>query len=78
MPGINLSANKLTVKTKLAFGIGATGEGATNWIFAGLGEVWGVLEMLFHAIFKKFDFVKETAFSFEKIDKFKGLNSFES
>ena len=34
--GINLSSDKLTVKTKLAFGIGATGEGATNWIFAGL------------------------------------------
>jgi len=31
-----LSSNKLTVKTKLAFGVGATGEGATNWIFAGL------------------------------------------
>jgi Na+/melibiose symporter-like transporter len=36
MKGINLSSDKLTVKTKLAFGIGATGEGATNWIFAGL------------------------------------------
>jgi len=31
-----LSSKKLTLKTKLAFGIGATGEGATNWIFAGL------------------------------------------
>jgi len=31
-----LSQNKITVKTKVAFGIGATGEGATNWIFAGL------------------------------------------
>ena len=31
-----MSSNKLTVKTKLAFGVGATGEGATNWIFAGL------------------------------------------
>ena len=31
-----MSQNKITVKTKVAFGIGATGEGATNWIFAGL------------------------------------------
>jgi Na+/melibiose symporter-like transporter len=31
-----LSPDKLTIKTKLAFGVGATGEGATNWIFAGL------------------------------------------
>lgn len=31
-----MSSRKLTLKTKLAFGIGATGEGATNWIFAGL------------------------------------------
>ena len=31
-----MSSKKLTLKTKLAFGIGATGEGATNWIFAGL------------------------------------------
>jgi Na+/melibiose symporter-like transporter len=31
-----LSPHKLTIKTKLAFGVGATGEGATNWIFAGL------------------------------------------
>ena len=31
-----MSPDKLTVKTKLAFGVGATGEGATNWIFAGL------------------------------------------
>ena len=27
---------EITIKTKLAFGVGATGEGATNWIFAGL------------------------------------------
>jgi glycoside/pentoside/hexuronide:cation symporter, GPH family len=31
-----LSAGLLTVKTKLAFGIGATGEAATNWIFSGI------------------------------------------
>ena len=31
-----MSPDKLTIKTKLAFGVGATGEGATNWIFAGL------------------------------------------
>jgi len=31
-----LDSDKLTIKTKLAFGVGATGEGATNWIFAGL------------------------------------------
>ena len=31
-----MNSNKLTVKTKVAFGIGATGEGATNWIFAAL------------------------------------------
>ena len=31
-----MSHDKLTIKTKLAFGVGATGEGATNWIFAGL------------------------------------------
>jgi Na+/melibiose symporter-like transporter len=31
-----LGSDKLTIKTKLAFGIGATGEGATNWVFAGL------------------------------------------
>jgi len=31
-----LNSKKLTLKTKLAFGIGATGEGATNWIFAAL------------------------------------------
>ena len=31
-----MNQNKITVKTKVAFGIGATGEGATNWIFAGL------------------------------------------
>ena len=33
---INLNSEKLKIKTKLAFGIGATGEGAANWIFAGL------------------------------------------
>ena len=33
---INLNSEKLTIKTKLAFGVGATGEGAANWIFAGL------------------------------------------
>ena len=31
-----MSAGLLTVKTKLAFGIGATGEAATNWIFSGI------------------------------------------
>ena len=31
-----MSTEKLTLKTKLAFGIGATGEGVTNWVFAGL------------------------------------------
>jgi Na+/melibiose symporter-like transporter len=31
-----LGSDKITIKTKLAFGVGATGEGATNWIFAGL------------------------------------------
>ena len=33
---INLNSEKLKIKTKLAFGIGATGEGAANWIFAAL------------------------------------------
>ncbi len=31
-----MSTEQLTLKTKLAFGIGATGEGVTNWVFAGL------------------------------------------
>lgn len=31
-----MSPGLLTVKTKLAFGIGATGEAATNWIFSGI------------------------------------------
>jgi glycoside/pentoside/hexuronide:cation symporter, GPH family len=31
-----LSPEKLPLKTKLAFGVGATGEAATNWLFAGL------------------------------------------
>ena len=31
-----MSTDKLTLKTKLAFGIGATGEGVTNWVFVGL------------------------------------------
>ena len=31
-----MDAEQLTVKTKLAFGIGATGEAATNWIFSGI------------------------------------------
>ena len=31
-----MSSKKLTLKTKLAFGIGATGEAVTNWVFAGI------------------------------------------
>ena len=33
----------------------------------------GVLEVVFHTIFKNFDFLK-IVFAFEKIDKFKGLS----
>ena len=33
---MKLISEKLPLKTKLAFGVGATGEAATNWLFAGL------------------------------------------
>ena len=31
-----MTKDNLPLKTKLAFGIGSTGEAATNWVFSGL------------------------------------------